>query len=1128
MLILFHSRPIELSQNVFRVEDSSRNGLQQCLTPTNIAFSTYQGRRLAGAEAATLQGIDLNLVDTTRLSEALLTDMCGNAMSSTVVGTVIFAALLTFQDTFKLEDRDVAPFEPEPQSASNLEEGVVEVVAKPSSYFPASVEDILTSARETVRLCFCEGRHKTDVKTTFVKCRICGHTACSKCGKNPSHDYENFESQFIRNRKPPTAFEALIKQSIPKEINLSSLCSEPVKSFLADLSKAIPQDFDPEAWNCVLGAIEKALLSRVFLRSIRRTECWTVEYDSPHAITKLIVSGGCVEWRLFANAKDLPLASAAGKYLQRFPIARMIPIGPDIVQGPWGFWVPAMKTFEATITSRGPLIPTYTNAAGLTDVLQRYNHQFLDIKFKPGFDARYFSEPLEGCYVASPMCGQAFNTMHIQQDREPGKKPLGLFFDHELQTGNPAHHKFKFSTDFSRPDWGKYVEAIAELPSSWRQPIIFATENLEDSTIMVQGTNTVVQNYSGEIVDQVKIITYGRFVAIHNSTFNLSGSEVTYQKLPVNISRVDFTCGKDLAIFTCRGQISHAISCLLPKNQTVSIDRKIGASFWREFVWFLEKGLQIHGHTEADAGWHPSTDTTEECPSCAPKAPVLLWLLNKGKYIPYEHPEQASAWEKGMKSRPAPMKVLFRIDDSGNIAFQVSMDPATLMHRAKARLLANGGSSDIKMDFRLITDYNRQTKPVYEPLTIKNNDGVELAEQPFEKYTLREEQRRVVTWMRETERSGMPFIEEEVVESTVQEIGYRAEGRATREVLRRGGILAQDVGFGKTVVMLALIKNDFEISQETMETTHETGAIPTDATLILLPSHLADQWYSEISKFLPDLKDKVIVLGSGKAAHFAKLSIRQVLQAKIIIVAWDNCIKPPYLKMVANLAGLVEPATTGTSERAYGAWYQAAVAKIETNVDHLRTKGPAGFVDHIKTQWECSVVEASSVDVRVPSKHITGAAYVNSDERSSTKNDGNTNSKKRKRGAAVDKPEKFSTSISFTDNHWESMNNAILEMFRFKRIIIDELTYRKGWVNSNLKNLKAHHRWLLTGTPAKGTHADIKSLADLLQVNLGVDDFTGLRSDIFNKKTSDLTSKWLPSFPKKKNLLITRQNPNYS
>jgi hypothetical protein len=52
----------------------------------------------------------------------------------------------------------------------------------------------------------------------------------------------------------------------------------------------------------------------------------------------------------------------------------------------------------------------------------------------------------------------------------------------------------------------------------------------------------------------------------------------------------------------------------------------------------------------------------------------------------------------------------------------------------------------------------------------------------------------------------------------------------------------------------------------------------------------------------------------------------------------------------------------------------------------LCTKGPAGFVDHIQTQWQSSVVEATSVDVRVPLKHITGATYVNSDKRSSVKN----------------------------------------------------------------------------------------------------------------------------------------------
>jgi hypothetical protein len=54
--------------------------------------------------------------------------------------------------------------------------------------------------------------------------------------------------------------------------------------------------------------------------------------------------------------------------------------------------------------------------------------------------------------------------------------------------------------------------------------------------------------------------------------------------------------------------------------------------------------------------------------------------------------------------------------------------------------------------------------------------------------------------------------------------------------------------------MLALIKKHLEIAQETMETTDENadaahpGAIPTNATLSLLPSHLVDQLGKDISQ----------------------------------------------------------------------------------------------------------------------------------------------------------------------------------------------------------------------------------------------------------------------------------------
>ena len=59
--------------------------------------------------------------------------------------------------------------------------------------------------------------------------------------------------------------------------------------------------------------------------------------------------------------------------------------------------------------------------------------------------------------------------------------------------------------------------------------------------------------------------------------------------------------------------------------------------------------------------------------------------------------------------------------------------------------------------------------------------------------------------MLQRERSVGPFYEEEVAEAVLEPLSWRAEAKVERPVLVRGGIVADEVGYGKTVITLGLI-----------------------------------------------------------------------------------------------------------------------------------------------------------------------------------------------------------------------------------------------------------------------------------------------------------------------------------
>src|ERR1700729_3185899 len=105
-----YSQVRNLSQNVDRAIGSSKAGICPCLTPSMIPYITNHGGLMVGLEALSMQGLPIDELLLTRETEDRLADLAGNAMSTTVVGASILAALAAGMKLFKAGD-DVESYE---------------------------------------------------------------------------------------------------------------------------------------------------------------------------------------------------------------------------------------------------------------------------------------------------------------------------------------------------------------------------------------------------------------------------------------------------------------------------------------------------------------------------------------------------------------------------------------------------------------------------------------------------------------------------------------------------------------------------------------------------------------------------------------------------------------------------------------------------------------------------------------------------------------------------------------------------------------------------------------------------------------------------------------------------------
>ena len=199
---------------------------------------------------------------------------------------------------------------------------------------------------------------------------------------------------------------------------------------------------------------------------------------------------------------------------------------------------------------------------------------------------------------------------------------------------------------------------------------------------------------------------------------------------------------------------------------------------------------------------------------------------------------------------------LFSVNSSSSSSSSAPVDQEARKENLKRRRLPqtftgnesnqerNGDASDLHVDASPPNKHQRvDLAEQYDALL--NCSSEKEAAQPFafNRYLLRSEQLRSLQWMIKQESAGVlaerSFLDEDVL----------AESNRVK-----GGILADKMGFGKTSTTIALITREWNSIKicdgKSKSLSLKNGQITSNATLIISPHHLVDQWTDEFEKFL--------------------------------------------------------------------------------------------------------------------------------------------------------------------------------------------------------------------------------------------------------------------------------------
>ncbi len=1092
------SRSIELSQNIDRFTDSTPPGITNCITPTGQPYITTRGGPLIGLEALALQGLPIDNLLLTRENPNQLQDLAGNAMTSTVVGPAILSALIVAHEA--LPEGAKLPQKTMPQQTVESEDDysrLSELSLELAKYDGIAVATLLVEAERSRRLCYCEGQMLTTSKQ-LQWCTECLRTTCEKCGGTPTHTYKALDSNTINLRLSPQAFEEKVKKALPMRLTVPGFS----RGRLEELRSASLAQVHAKTWEKYINAILPALGEELRFHSLRRTQTWTIHYDGPYSRLELLLHPHKAEWRLYAKVSKQEPGDSKLRQLLAHPFARMRPRTASLFAGRWQFCLPSTIQVPITIEGKGRQARSWESRIGLQAPKFADKHVWteLHVKVRQEFNTQLGLD-ISGDYKWLPDCGTASCGLHKKISGNE-TSPIFFFLDPD-RTGNPVHDKFVFSTDIHRLSHGEVRSTIARAESSWRPSAHKGPQDVKCSIYgqWIDCPSVGLKPFAGRDATFAVPSSNLHITVAQSKRRNDSSAKTTKERCAAAVN----------VLLRCNVPLSSGEDVGWKKGVWVEVDQTNERALFASFAWLTEKARNLNGFSNDWRQLQLPADS-DRCQECAPDRPLIAWRLEKKeqttRIVPYEDPRQAGLYERAIKARPAPFVTRVRIDDSNTGQLTIGLNVCTLVHRALANLCGVTSHEGVRVSWRLNTKFVWQPRISLPSFTLLSNktDG-QAAQPPHWIGKLRPEQLRSLSWMLSQEANEVkPFMEEEVDEAVLPQMGWRAEGRATRLRTIRGGVLADVVGYGKTATTLGLI--DTQVSKDSRRPgAAGNGKIPIKATLIVVPRTLIPQWKRQIEKFLGSRYVVHIIQDQRKLGG---CTIQDFIKADIIIAAWSMFDNPTYLQRLEQFAALSEAPATGG--RAFQAWYTRALDRTAKHLDVLISNGPKSLAELLETELAAAEKDEELLKF-VPSKRLRGTVYAAAQASTNLESgvkvtEGPTvtciKTGRKRQFEALNAPteepahlsrkskagnkDPFGLRSSAARTNWECVKCPLFELFEFNRLVVDEFTYIKDKDFTFITTLKANYRWVLSGTPPLDDFADAKIIASFLWINLGIDD----------------------------------------